>query len=93
MEGDRLVTTPYDIMFRVDKENEVLCSRELGEKDLTKFRKAVKKDYYFQVGILLRICTYLSRPYNTLKHYPVCAWFASLSRFECTSLDLGLDPW
>ena len=49
LEGDRLVTTPYDIQFRMDRESEVLCSRELGVKDLDKFRKAVKKDYYFQV--------------------------------------------
>lgn len=49
LEGDRLVNTPYSIKFRVDKENEILCSRELTAKDLKKFRKAVKKDYYFQV--------------------------------------------
>lgn len=52
MEGDRLVNTPYSIKFRVDKENEILCSRELTAKDLKKFRKAVKKDYYFQVCLL-----------------------------------------
>ena len=50
MEGARLVNTPYDIKFRVDKENELLCSRELTAKDLQRFRKAVKKEYYFQVG-------------------------------------------
>lgn len=49
LEGDRLVNTPYSIKFRVDKENEILCSRELTAKDLKKFRKAVKKDYYFQM--------------------------------------------
>ena len=43
------MNTPYDIKFRVDKENVILCSKELNEKDLKKFRKAVKKDYYFQV--------------------------------------------
>lgn len=43
------MNTPYSIKFRVDKENEILCSRELTAKDLKKFRKAVKKDYYFQV--------------------------------------------
>ena len=48
--GDRLVTTPYDIKFRVDKENELLCSRQLNDHDLAKFRKAVQKDYYFQVN-------------------------------------------
>ena len=42
------MTTPYDIKFKVNKENELLCSQELTAKDLQKFRKAVKKDYYFQ---------------------------------------------
>ena len=53
LEGDRLVNTPYDIKFRVDKENEDLCSRELTAKDLKRLRTAVKKDYYFQVKINL----------------------------------------
>ena len=48
LEGDRLVNTPYSIKFRVDKENDVLCSIELNQKDLQKFRTAVKNDYYFQ---------------------------------------------
>lgn len=51
LEGDRLVNTPYDIKFRVDKENEDLCSRELNAKDLKRLRTAVKKDYYFQVSL------------------------------------------
>ena len=51
LEGDRLVNTPFSIRFRVDKENEILCSRELTESDLKKFRKAVKKDYYFQARL------------------------------------------
>lgn len=55
LEGDRLVNTPYSIKFRVDKENEILCSRELTAKDLKKFRKAVKKDYYFQVRTFSRM--------------------------------------
>ncbi|KAK9822258.1 hypothetical protein WJX81_008337 [Elliptochloris bilobata] len=49
LEGDRLVNTPYSIKFRVDKENDVLCSIELNQKDLQKFRTAVKNDYYFQM--------------------------------------------
>lgn len=60
LEGDRLVNTPYSIKFRVDKENEILCSRELTEKDLKQFRKAVRRDYYFQARPIpeasLRIC-------------------------------------
>lgn len=50
LEGDRLVNTPYSIKFRVDKENEDLCSRELTAKELKKLRIAVKKDYYFQAS-------------------------------------------
>ena len=58
LEGDRLVSTPYSIKFRVDKENEILCSRELTEKDLKIFRKAVKKDYYFHVsGLACQSCS------------------------------------
>jgi len=47
--GDRLVGTPYEVSFRVDHENEKLCSKDLTEKDLVRFRKAVKDDYYFQM--------------------------------------------
>lgn len=49
LEGDRLVNTPYNIQFRVDKSDEVLCSRELNAADLQKLRNAVARDYYFQV--------------------------------------------
>ena len=52
LEGDRLVNTPYNIKFRVDKENDLLCSIELNQKDLQKFRTAVKNDYYFQARSL-----------------------------------------
>jgi hypothetical protein len=48
--GDRLVGTPYEVSFRVDHENEKLCGKDLTEKDLVRFRKAVKDDYYFQVS-------------------------------------------
>ena len=49
LEGDRLVGTPYDISFRVDRDNESLCKKTLNSKDLKKFRKAVKDDYCFQM--------------------------------------------
>jgi hypothetical protein len=48
LEGDRLVTTPYKLKFKVDVENEVLCAKQLGAKELKVLRKAVAKDYYFQ---------------------------------------------
>lgn len=49
LEGDRLVSTPYDLEFRVDKENKVLCSREMSKKDLRKLRRAIMQEYYFQM--------------------------------------------
>ena len=50
------MNTPYDIRFRADKENEVLCSKELSAKELQRFRKAVQRDFYFQVGAALQGC-------------------------------------
>lgn len=44
-----MVSTLYDLSFRVDYDNEPLCMKELKAKDLEKFRKAVKEDYYFQM--------------------------------------------
>ena len=38
LEGDRLVGTPYDISFRVDRDNESLCKKTLNSKDLKKIR-------------------------------------------------------
>jgi hypothetical protein len=51
LEGDRLVNTPYDIRFQEDIENRILCKRELNEKDLDRFRRAIQNDYYFQVRL------------------------------------------
>lgn len=48
LEGDRLMSTPYELPFRTDKEHAVLCSKTLGPAELTKFRTAVRDDYYFQ---------------------------------------------
>jgi hypothetical protein len=50
LEGDRLVNTPYDIKFKKDVDNHVLCSKKLDAKDLDKLRLAVRRDYYFQVS-------------------------------------------
>eukprot|EP00775_Hariotina_reticulata_P013476 gene13476-13602_t len=49
LEGDRLVNTPYDIKFKQDVENHVLCAMKLDAKDLDKLRLAVRRDYYFQM--------------------------------------------
>lgn len=44
-----MVTTPYDLSFLRDYKNEIICKKELTEKDLELLRKAVKEDYYFQM--------------------------------------------
>ena len=49
LEGDRMVSTPYDLSFLQDYKNEVICKKDLTEKDLELLRKAVKEDYYFQM--------------------------------------------
>lgn len=49
LEGDRLVNTPYDIKFRQDVENQVLCTKKLTGNDLYNIRMAIAEDYYFQV--------------------------------------------
>ena len=46
--GDRLVNTAFDVRFRVDKEDDILCMRELTLAEMQKLRKAVAQEYYFQ---------------------------------------------
>ncbi|RZR81545.1 hypothetical protein BHM03_00007799 [Ensete ventricosum] len=49
LNGDRLVDAPYKLDFRVDHESELLCKKRLTREEVSKFRSAVTKDYYFQM--------------------------------------------
>lgn len=49
LNGDRLVSAPYKLEFKKEKESEVACTTKLKREDVAKFRDAVKKDYYFQM--------------------------------------------
>ena len=49
LNGDRLVSAPYKLEFKKEKESEAACSKKLTREDVAKFREAVKKDYYFQM--------------------------------------------
>ncbi|KAL9255197.1 Transmembrane 9 superfamily member 3-like protein [Drosera capensis] len=49
LNGDRLVSAPYSINFREDKESQVICKKRLTEEDVAEFRHAVAKDYYFEM--------------------------------------------
>lgn len=39
VDGNRLIHTPYDLSFRVERDHAVLCNKELTQKELTKFRQ------------------------------------------------------
>ncbi|CAN4126909.1 unnamed protein product [Withania somnifera] len=49
LNGDRLVTAPYKLEFRNDRETEVVCKKTLSKEEVARFRDAVAKDYYFQM--------------------------------------------
>jgi hypothetical protein len=51
VDGNRLIATQYDVGFRVDSPSSVLCSRHVSAEDVAAFRKAVSKDYYFQMNV------------------------------------------
>lgn len=49
LNGDRLVNAPYKLDFLVEKDSETVCKKKLTKNEVKLFRKAVAKDYYFQM--------------------------------------------
>ncbi|KAJ0703679.1 putative nonaspanin (TM9SF), MFS transporter superfamily [Helianthus annuus] len=49
LNGDRLVSAPYKLEFMREKDSELVCRKKLTKAEVSKFRKAVAKDYYFQM--------------------------------------------
>ncbi|XP_059649751.1 transmembrane 9 superfamily member 2-like isoform X3 [Cornus florida] len=49
LNGDRLVSSPYKLDFRVEKDSEVVCRKKLTKEEVSQFRTAVAKEYYFQM--------------------------------------------
>ncbi|XP_024974344.1 transmembrane 9 superfamily member 3-like isoform X1 [Cynara cardunculus var. scolymus] len=49
LNGDRLVSAPYKLYFMVEKDSEIVCKKKLSKGEVSKFRSAVAKDYYFQM--------------------------------------------
>lgn len=39
VDGNRLMNTPYDLSFRADRDHVSLCSRQLTQNEIQKFRK------------------------------------------------------
>ncbi|GJT05137.1 reverse transcriptase domain-containing protein [Tanacetum coccineum] len=53
LNGDRLTNTVYELRFREDEVEQVLCNKTLKIDDITKFRDAVMNDFYFQMSWLI----------------------------------------
>ena len=49
LNGDRLVSAPYNLEFLKDKNSVSVCQKRLSKEEVAKFRSAVRKDYYFQM--------------------------------------------
>ncbi|XP_010523531.1 PREDICTED: transmembrane 9 superfamily member 2-like [Tarenaya hassleriana] len=49
LNGDRLVSAPYKLNFREEKDSEVYCKKKLSKDEVKQFRRAVEKDFYFQM--------------------------------------------
>ncbi|KAI4313611.1 hypothetical protein L6164_026574 [Bauhinia variegata] len=49
LNGDRLVSAPYTLEFKRDKDSLAVCRKMLKREEVVLFRDAVKKDYYFQM--------------------------------------------
>ncbi|XP_049403846.1 transmembrane 9 superfamily member 2-like [Solanum stenotomum] len=49
LNGDQLVSGPYELDFLVDKYSEMLCRKKLTKDEVAQFRRAVDKDYYFEM--------------------------------------------
>lgn len=49
LSGDRLVNAPYKLQFLVEKFAEVACTKNLTKEEVSRFRAAIKSDYYLQM--------------------------------------------
>nr|XP_043610594.1 transmembrane 9 superfamily member 5-like [Erigeron canadensis] len=47
--GDRMTNTLYNLKFRKNKVDQVLCDKKLTRDDITKLKNAIDNDYYFQM--------------------------------------------
>ena len=42
VDGNRLVKTPYELTFRVERDHTILCNKDLTTKELKKFRRVLR---------------------------------------------------
>lgn len=49
LNGDRLMSSLYDLKFKEDKTHAVLCHKRLTSSDIARFRDTIAQDFYFQM--------------------------------------------
>lgn len=49
LSGDRLVSSPFNLNFLVDRDSEILCRKNLTKEEVSQFRTAIALDYYLQM--------------------------------------------
>lgn len=49
LNGDRLMSSLYDLKFKEDKTNAVLCHKRLTSSEVARFRETIAQDFYFQM--------------------------------------------
>lgn len=49
LSGDHLINAPYKLEFLVEKFAEVACRKNLTKEEVSQFRTAIKREYYFQM--------------------------------------------
>ncbi|KAG2488875.1 hypothetical protein HYH03_012670 [Edaphochlamys debaryana] len=98
LEGDRLVTTPFELKFRTDVKDAVLCNKTLSSADLMKFRDVVKQDYYFQMFYDdLPVWGFIGKvekewQTGTIKFYIFSHWDFDVSYNNDSIIDINVSP-
>ncbi|KAI6677239.1 hypothetical protein NL676_038035 [Syzygium grande] len=49
LNGDRLVTAPYNVKFLQRKDREVACAKKLTSEEVSQIQAAIQQDYLFQM--------------------------------------------
>lgn len=51
LNGDRLVSAPYQLEFLTKKDSQVGCRKNLTKEEVSQFRNVVKRHYYYKFYI------------------------------------------
>ena len=57
----------FSVFFLEDKENQLLCTQNLSQKDVEKLQHAIEELYYFEFVVGMSVTDWVSRLKNFLK--------------------------